>query len=455
MKDSKLNRRSFLRGAALFGAAAAMPRFSAGAADDKAPTKPNMILIMADDLGYECIGANGGESYKTPVLDKMAQTGMRFEHCYSQPICTPSRVKIMTGIYNVRNYTQFGVLDRKQTTFAHLLKKGGYATCVVGKWQLGKQPDSPKHFGFDESCLWHHARRTSRYPNPGLEVNGKPVDFTDGKYGPDVVSDFACDFIERNKSKPFMVYYPMILTHCPFEPTPDSAGWDPKSPGSKTYKGNAKYFGDMVTYMDKVIGKLLKKLDDLDLRKRTLVMFVGDNGTDKPVVSTMNGRKVVGAKGSMTDAGTRAPFIANWPGTVPAGKVSEDLVDFSDFTPTLCQAAGVDVPAELKIDGKSLLPQLQGKTGSPRQWIYCWYSRNGGPKGKEWTRNQRYKLYRTGRFYDISKDVLEKNPLNTDDLSPEAGKVRDMLQKALDKYKTARPKTISGGGKKRKKKAKQ
>jgi len=207
--------------------------------------------------------------------------------------------------------------------------------------------------------------------------------------------------------------------------------------------------------MDKVIGKLLKKLDDLDLRKRTLVMFVGDNGTDKPVVSTMNGRKVVGAKGSMTDAGTRAPFIANWPGTVPAGKVSEDLVDFSDFTPTLCQAAGVDVPAELKIDGKSLLPQLQGKTGSPRQWIYCWYSRNGGPKGKEWTRNQRYKLYRTGRFYDISKDVLEKNPLNTDDLSPEAGKVRDMLQKALDKYKTARPKTISGGGKKRKKKAKQ
>jgi len=452
MKRSQLNRRDFLKCAAAIGLTTAMPR-AMMAVEPKTPARPNIILIMADDLGCECIGANGGTSYKTPVLDKMAETGVRFEHCHSQPLCTPSRVKIMTGIYNVRNYVKFGVLDRKQTTFAHLLKTGGYATCVVGKWQLGKQADSPKHFGFDESCLWHHVRRTSRYPNPGLEVNGKSVDYKD-KYGPDVVSDFACEFMARNKDKPFLVYYPMIMTHCQFEPTPDSDDWDPKSKGSKSYKGSAKYFGDMVAYMDKIIGKLLAQLDELDLRERTLVLFVGDNGTDKPIVSTMNGRKVVGGKGSMTDAGTRAPLITNWPGVVPKGKVCKDLVDFSDFTPTICQAAGVAVPPELKIDGRSVLPQLRGEKGNPREWIYCWYSRGGGPNGKEWARNQRYKLYRKGGFYDVSKDVLEKNPLGAGELTADARQACAMLQKALDKYKDARPSSLTGGRKKRRKKAK-
>ena len=168
-----------------------------------APQKqPNFILIMADDMGYECVHSNGGTTYTTPHLDELARTGARFEHCYSQPLCTPSRVKIMTGMSNFRNYVQFGVLDRKQTTFAHLLKKSGYATCIVGKWQLGKQPDSPQHFGFDQSCLWQHTRparspdnKDTRYPNPRVEINGKPKDYTNGEYGPDVVTDFLCDFI--------------------------------------------------------------------------------------------------------------------------------------------------------------------------------------------------------------------------------------------------------------------
>ena len=119
----------------------------------------------------------------------------------------------MTGLYNVRNYVGFGNLDRKQTTFAHVLKENGYATGVVGKWQLGAQQDSPSHFGFDESCLWHHTRYPRRYANPGLEINGVPVDYTNGEYGPDVVSDFACDFIERHSAEPFFLYYAMILPH--------------------------------------------------------------------------------------------------------------------------------------------------------------------------------------------------------------------------------------------------
>ena len=401
---------------------------------------------MADDLGYECIGANGGTSYRTPALDAMAQAGIRFEHCYAQPLCTPSRVQIMTGIYNVRNYVRFGLLDREQTTFAHVLKEAGYATCIAGKWQLGRQPDAPRHFGFDESCLWQHTRgRTddqnhdTRFPNPHLDINGEPRRYDDGQYGPDVVTDFLCDFMERKQNEPFLVYYPMILTHCPFVPTPDSADWDPTDPGSKAYKGDAKYFADMVAYMDKMVGKLVTKLRDLGLEQDTLILFTGDNGTDEPVVSTLNGREVAGAKGRMTDAGTRVPLIAQWPAAMPPGRTCDDLIDFTDFLPTLCDAAGVTAPPSLDIDGRSFLPQLKGRKGNPREWIYCWYSRNGGPTGREWARNQRYKLYRSGEFYDVSRDPLEQNPLPADDLAGEAKQAHTTLKAALARYENARP----------------
>lgn len=406
---------------------------------------PNIVLIMADDLGYECIGANGGTSYRTPVLDGLAKNGVRFEHCYSQPLCTPSRVQIMTGIYNVRNYVKFGLLDRNETTFAHLLKTAGYATCIVGKWQLGSEPDSPRHFGFEESCLWQHTRgardaegRDTRYPLPSLEVNGKPVEYRNGEYGPDVVTDFLCDFMGRNRDRPFLAYYPMILPHSPFVPTPDS-----EDPGSRNQQAN---FADMVAYVDKMIGRIADKLDDLGIRENTLLLFIGDNGTAGAIRSELNGRQVVGGKGQMSDAGTRVPFIASWPGTLPEGVVSSDLVDFSDFLPTFCEMASVAVPEKLALDGRSFLPQLKGEDGKPRDWIYCWYARGGGQVGEEWARNQRYKLYRDGRFYDVASDVLEKSPL--DDLSPEAQKVRELLEGVLEQYRNARP--ARAGGRKKK-----
>ncbi|MCA9204414.1 MAG: sulfatase-like hydrolase/transferase, partial [Planctomycetales bacterium] len=165
--------------------------------------QPNVILIMADDLGYETIGANGGTSYATPHLDALAQSGMRFEHCYVQPLCTPTRVQLMTGLYNVRNYIRFGYMDPDSTTFGNLFQRAGYSTCIVGKWQLGQDPQLPKKFGFDEHCLWQHVRRPPRFANPGLEVNGEIRDYDDGEYGPDLVNDYALDFLERHKDKPF------------------------------------------------------------------------------------------------------------------------------------------------------------------------------------------------------------------------------------------------------------
>ena len=410
----------------------------AGLTSTQVAGKPNILLIMADDMGYECVTANGGESYSTPNLDRLARGGMRFEHCYSQPICTPSRVQLMTGIYNQRNYIRFGLLDPTVTTFGHLAKRAGYATCIGGKWQLESGLKGPNHFGFDEYCLWQVTRRPSRYPNPGLEVNSTLRDYDSGEYGPDLVVDYLCDFLERKKDEPFFLYYPMILPHWPFEPTPDSADWNPKAKGVLNGQGRKKYFADMVAYTDKMVGRLVAKLEELGLRENTLVLFTGDNGTAVGVESILNGKVVIGAKGQPIDTGNHVPVIANWPGTIPAGKVNRDLVDFSDFMPTICDTIGTSVPSKLKIDGRSFLPQLHGKTGSPREWTYCWYSRNGGMKGDEYARTQRYKLHRDGRFIDVANDPLEVNPIDTGKLDNAQRKILAMLQKVLAEKKGTR-----------------
>lgn len=405
-----------------------------------AETKPpNIIMIMVDDYGYECVAANGGGSYQTPNLDRLAETGMRFTHCYVQPLCTPTRVQLMTGIYNVRNYIHFGLLDPNQTTFGQLLKGGGYSTCIVGKWQLGRSMDLPKHFGFDEYCLWQLSRRPPRYANPGLEINGKEMDYSNGEYGPDIVNDYALDYIARKKDQPFFLYYPMMLTHDPYQPTPDSADWDAKAKGEQVNK-KAQHFVDMVAYTDKLIGKLADKLDTLGLRNNTLILFTGDNGTGRGITSRLGEGKIDGGKGSTNDAGMHAPLIANWPGMIPAGKVSSDLVDSTDFLPTICEAAGVTVPPELKIDGRSFLPQLRGETGTPRQWIYCWYSQGGTTEdAREFARDQNYKLYRDGAFYDVRQGDFDKRPLDTNSLDADALAAKKTLQAALDQYKDARP----------------
>jgi arylsulfatase A len=404
--------------------------------------RPNIVLIMADDMGYECLSANGSLDYRTPHLDRLAAGGLRFEHCYSQPICTPSRVKLMTGLTNKRNYVQFGKLARGQTTFAHLLKNAGYRTCIAGKWQLGREVDSPQHFGFEESLLWQHTRgrtdksqRDSRFPNPRLERNGKALDFDAGEFSSDLFVDFIGDFMEKHRDEPFCVYYPMALVHCPFSPTPDSEEWDEESHGAATYKGDPKYFADMVAYADKSVGKLTAKLDELGLRENTLLIFVGDNGTDTPIVTNTTFGQVVGAKGEMIDGGNHVPCVISWPQVIRKGQVVADIIDFSDVLPTICQATGTDVPTKLGIDGQTFLPQIRGETGSPRDSIYMWYSRNGKvAEAQAFARNQRYKLYEDGKMFDVPKDRLEQHPLNSEQLTPEQQDVRLTLQARIDKF---------------------
>ena len=400
---------------------------------------PNIVLIMADDFGYECVTANGGQSYQTPHLDRLAATGVRFENCYVQPLCTPTRVQLMTGISNVRNYIEFGLLDPKAITFAHLVKKAGYATGICGKWQLGQGQNLPQHFGFDESYLWQHTRRPPRYANPGLEHNGVEINFSRGEYGPKLVNDFALDFVTRHRDRPFLLYYPMILTHDPFQPTPDSADWDPKTTGEQARR-DVKHFADMTAYMDKMIGRLVAKLDELGLRENTLILFTGDNGTHPSVTSRFRNTDYPGGKGTSTVRGNHVPFIANWPAKIPAGHVNPDLVSSVDFLPTLCAAAGIPVPADLAIDGISFLPQLLGQPGQPRESLYVWYARNGGPTATfEYAQSRTHKLYRDGKFYDLVADRFETNPLALDRLTGAAATEAKKLQAALDVYRTARP----------------
>ncbi|MFT5528048.1 MAG: arylsulfatase A [Pirellulaceae bacterium] len=391
--------------------------------------RPNVILIMADDMGYESLSVNGSESCKSPNLDALAKGGVRFTNCFANPICTPSRAKIMTGQYNVRNYVKFGLLDRGQTTFAHQLKAAGYATCIAGKWQLGKQTDAPQHFGFEQSCLWQHTRSgrskangktyDRRFVNPLLEFNGEEMDFIGGDYGPQVCTDFVCEFIDKNKEKPFLVYYPMILTHCPFDPTPNSTDWDPERLGSTTYKGDRndpqRHFRDMVNYADKLVGQIVAQLEKSGVRDNTLLIFTGDNGTDKPIVTPWNGTKVVGGKGTMTDEGTRSPCIVSWPaGIEQTGRVVDDLVEFCDVMPTLCEVTGAKLPANYPGDGSSIVPILKDNAGArQKDWIYIWY------RGQVMVRNKQYSLLAKTDGSD-AKLIRYKGPFDGEELADSA-----------------------------------
>ncbi|MBF0198489.1 MAG: sulfatase-like hydrolase/transferase [Planctomycetes bacterium] len=405
--------------------------------------KPNIILIMADDLGFECIGANGGTSYQTPNIDQLSSKGMRFEHCYSQPVCTPSRVKIMTGLSNLRNYDSFGSLNRSQVSFGNIFKDAGYKTAIAGKWQLGSENDSPQHFGFDESCMWQQSQsradadgNDTRYPNPILEFNGVVQEFNNGEFGPDLLSDFICDFIETNKDEAFFAYYPMVLPHDPFVPTPDSADWDPTSPGCPNKHGDKIYFADMVAYMDKMVGKVVAKVEELGLTENTLIIYTGDNGTNTSIKSEFRDiNKYKGGKGNTKDTGVHVPFIARWDGVITENSECFDLIDFSDVLPTFCEIGNISIPSHITTDGISFYPQLKGETGNPKDLVYCWYSKFANPdKAKRFTRNKTYKLYASGNFYNIQDDLYEKSPLALESLTTEQWQTYNMLDEALNNW---------------------
>ena len=440
MPIHSISRRDFLR---TTGAAAAA-MLTPGAARLRAAEggRPNLVLIMADDLGYETLGCDGGTTYRTPNLDKLAAGGMRFEHAYCAPLCSPTRVLLMTGRYGFRNYKGWAVLDPKERTFGHVLREAGYATCVSGKWQLCKfddpaNADHPRRAGFDESCVWtwhYRKEKPSRYWDPMIWQNGKLLEGTAGKFGPDIHCDFVIDFLRRHKNGPFFAYYPLNLVHAPFVETPDSragAGGKARPAKGKAKGGNQDHYAAMVAYMDKCVGRVLAELDRLGLREKTLVLFTGDNGTPKGIQSKMGQTVIPGGKGAMTDAGTHVPLVASWPGQVPAGKATDALVDFSDVLPTFAEAARAKLPDGVKIDGRSFLPILLGRKDAVREWAYIHHGDASVGPGLRAIRTQRWKLYADGRLFDIQADPFEKAPLDPKSEPSEARAIRKRLASAL------------------------
>ena len=407
--------------------------------------KPNVILIMADDMGYECLSCYGSLSNQTPVLDSIASNGILFGQCHSQPLSTPSRVKLMTGLYNYRNYDYFGHLSNDQLSFGSIMKEAGYSTCITGKWQLNglaykdiikdwNDNTRAGKFGFDEYCLWQYTRTQpegERYSKPLIEQNGLTLETDQNDYGPDIFSDYVIDFIERKKDEPFFIYYPMVLVHDPFVPTPDSKDWMDKD---LRYKKDTSYFRDMVEYSDKIVGRIASKLRELDLDDNTILIFIGDNGTGRSIYTRTKTGVIRGGKGNTTDAGTHVPMIVYWPEKIKIGSVYNGLIEFSDFFPTLADIAGKDVAC----DGKSFYKLLTGKGYEPRKTLSVHYdprwSDDVNQFRNQFVRTEDYKLYFDGRFFYLKNDILEKYPLNCDSMSLMEKQAFDLLNQEKTKH---------------------
>lgn len=400
--------------------------------------RPNIILIMADDIGYECFGCYGSKQYRTPNIDALARNGIKFTQCHAQPLCTPTRVKLMTGLSNVRNYSAFSVLNRNQKTIGQYFREAGYRTAIGGKWQLlgaehykqqfrGKG-SWPAKTGFEHASLWQVDRLGDRYWNPLLYLDGQNRQFKPNDYGPDVITENLMNFMTQHREEPFFIYYPMILVHSPFLRAPEQK--------PKMKKDPQKNFEAMVHHMDVIVGQFVRHVDRLGIGDRTLVLFVGDNGTHKSIRSQLGDRIIQGGKGTTTDAGTHVPFVASWSGKIPAGTVCSDLVGVGDFLPTLMEVSDLPVPSGL--DGRTFWPQLQGQPGVPRQWLHCYYNpRPEKTKPKQFTWDHRFKLYSDGRFYDVLADPDESEPLRNWQKDPTAAAAHGKLKQALASFPNA------------------
>lgn len=419
---------------------------------DHGSNRPNVVVVNLDDFGAELVGSYGSDMYDTPTMDQLAETGMRFTNAYTTPLCTPSRVQIMSGQYPFRTGWKDGIWKRdyeyippETIPMGRMFRNAGYRTAAAGKWQMcrfGKHPEHPQKCGFEATSFWSYlinldrydqtgqigkGRRPtlpSRYWNPAVWQDGDLLRKVEGKFGPDIYNQRLLTFIENHHDRPFFIYYPMALTHSKFVNPP------PMKPSEQNEGAVRARFKRMVQYADRLIGRLIKKLESHDVREETLIIVTGDNGTPFQITSPLNGQDIQGGKKKLSEAGTRVPFIASWPETIPAGTVTDALTDSSDVLPTIADAAGIPGPENKDMDGRSLLPVLTGSKENVRNWVFVQL------KDRWFLRTQSYRLDRDGQFFDMTDrynpELLEE-PLDENERKARA-KLRRIAREHLPEH---------------------
>nr|ADC79141.1 arylsulphatase A [uncultured sludge bacterium] len=378
------------------------------------PGKPNFVLILLDNIGKEWFGSEGSLEHRTPHIDQLAREGVRFENCYASPICSVSRVLLLTGRYPFRTGWTFhhdagiyggGNFDwAREQTFARILRDQGYATGISGKWQISNfndpgQENSLREHGFDEFLITPGGRQDSKYWDPMLNENGVNS-LRKGTYAPDVFVNFAIEFMRHHREQPFMLYLPLTLAHKPFTPTPDHT--DPNA-------SPQELFANSVEYADRLVGKVAKSLDELGLRDNTVLFVTSDNGNEDNISARTQSGLVPGKIYTMAEQSINMPLIVNCPRLIPGGR-SGSLADYSDLLPTMAELAGIPLPTEHPIDGQSFAAWLRGNDAKPpRTWIHT------ALQDERVIRNERFKLYASAgtpdKFFDLKNDPQETRNL--------------------------------------------
>jgi arylsulfatase A len=344
---------------------------------------PNFIIILADDLGYRDLGCFQSPYVKTPNIDRFAAESMIFRDCYAaSPVCSPSRTALLTGrnpnragVYNYIDPNNAMHLPRKEITLAKLLKKAGYETCHTGKWHLNGSIDpssgfpQPSDHGFDYS--FGTTGNLPHYNPVGFYRNGVAVDAAQTKgYSCDSIVNDTINWLEkkRDKNKPFFTYVCFHEPHNPISPVAELPQELMSLYPAPIDEEEARYFAT-ISNMDRAIGVFLKKIDELQLRENTIVVFLSDNG---PVHEISRG-SLRGKKSTIYEGGIRTPGIIRWPGQIKAGSVCDEPITFADIAPTFCDIAGVSMPKDRIIDGCDILPLFENKPierKTPLFWFF-------------------------------------------------------------------------------------
>ncbi len=420
----------------------------------KKTEKQNVVLMLVDDISYFGISSYGSKKIttttkkesvtvdvKTPNIDRIASQGVQCTHAYAHALSEATRVALMTGMNNGRNFLEPKALHESQITFGDVFQRAGYATGMFGKWKQTRgtmEISAQKYistFGWDEYACFDVFTELQRYINPVLVVNDEvetyrgrtDLDPDTGRrwYGPDIYNRMALEFIDKHKDEPFFLYYPLVLIHAEHRPTPDTrpkTEFDTMPEGDKSYN-DIHYLSDMIEYADKMIGRVVDKIESLGLRDNTLIVVMGDNGSVGATFEMVNGEVHVGGKGEINYAGEQVPLIFSKPGTIATSGTDKPIlydgvVDLTDIYPTIMESCGVEIPNAEQIDGVSMWDQLSGKSSKPhRDYVYKWYNANYKQTQTEFitryahTADHKYYAavpeFPEGRFFDLKEDPRE------------------------------------------------